>query len=44
MAAAWGSRLLDIGAIGHFNPAAGFGHWPRAAPRVHELTRTAKEE
>ena len=30
-AADWGSRLVDIGAVGHLNPAAGFGEWPRAA-------------
>ena len=30
LAAAWGSRLVDIGAAGHLNPAAGYGDWPLA--------------
>jgi len=29
-AADWGSDLVDIGAVGHLNPAAGFGEWPLA--------------
>lgn len=23
----WGSRFLDVGAVGHINPPAGFGEW-----------------
>jgi len=30
MAADWGSRLVDLGAVGHLNPASGFGPWPEA--------------
>ena len=30
LAAAWGSRLVDVGAVGHLNPAAGYGPWPQA--------------
>lgn len=26
----WGSRLVDLGEVGHLNPAAGFGPWPHA--------------
>ena len=26
----WHSELLDLGAVGHLNPAAGFGEWPQA--------------
>lgn len=26
----WGGEQVDVGAVGHLNPAAGFGHWPRA--------------
>ncbi|MDS0858231.1 alpha/beta hydrolase [Burkholderia pseudomultivorans] len=37
LASAWGSRLVDIGAVGHLNPAAGFGEWPRAVEFVSEL-------
>lgn len=34
----WGSRVVDIGAVGHLNPAAGFGEWPRAEELIRELT------
>ena len=27
MADAWGSHLIDIGPVGHLNPASGFGEW-----------------
>jgi predicted alpha/beta hydrolase family esterase len=37
LAAAWGSRLVDVGAVGHLNPAAGFGEWPRAEEFIREL-------
>jgi predicted alpha/beta hydrolase family esterase len=36
-AAAWGSRLVDLGEVGHLNPAAGFGPWPRAEELIREL-------
>jgi predicted alpha/beta hydrolase family esterase len=39
LATAWGSRLVDVGAVGHLNPAAGFGEWPRAHEFIRELTR-----
>ncbi len=37
LALAWGSRLVDVGAVGHLNPAAGFGEWPRARQFIAEL-------
>jgi predicted alpha/beta hydrolase family esterase len=37
LATAWGSRLVDVGAVGHLNPAAGFGPWPRAEELIREL-------
>lgn len=37
LAAAWGSRIENVGAVGHLNPAAGFGEWPRAEDFVREL-------
>lgn len=37
MAAAWGSRLVDLGEVGHLNPAAGFGPWAGAKSLLHEL-------
>lgn len=27
----WGSEFVDAGAVGHLNPASGFGEWPQAA-------------
>lgn len=33
----WNSRLVDIGACGHLNPAAGFGEWPLAETLIAEL-------
>lgn len=27
---AWGGRIVNIGAVGHLNPASGFGYWPQA--------------
>lgn len=26
----WGGRLVDLGNVGHLNPASGFGEWPAA--------------
>jgi hypothetical protein len=40
LAADWGSRLVDIGAVGHLNPAAGFGEWPPAEDFLRELSRS----
>ncbi|WP_434034761.1 RBBP9/YdeN family alpha/beta hydrolase [Cupriavidus sp. a3] len=37
MAADWGSRLVDLGEVGHLNPSAGFGEWPAAEELVREL-------
>jgi hypothetical protein len=33
----WGSRLVDLGEVGHLNPASGFGEWPRAELFIAEL-------
>lgn len=41
LATAWGSRLVNLGAVGHLNPAAGYGEWPRAHEFIAELTRIA---
>ena len=30
LAGAWGSRFIDIGPVGHLNPASGYGEWPGA--------------
>jgi predicted alpha/beta hydrolase family esterase len=37
MAQDWGSRLVDLGEVGHLNPAAGFGEWPLAQTLIREL-------
>ncbi|MCP2279485.1 RBBP9/YdeN family alpha/beta hydrolase [Nocardia amikacinitolerans] len=38
MAEAWGSRMVDLGDVGHLNPASGYGYWPRAEELLRELT------
>ena len=30
LADSWGSRFIDIGPVGHLNPASGYGEWPGA--------------
>ena len=37
LAADWGSRLVDLGLVGHLNPAAGYGEWPQAETLIREL-------
>ncbi|SFM82826.1 alpha/beta hydrolase [Variovorax sp. OV329] len=37
LAQGWGSRLADLGEVGHLNPASGFGPWPRAHEFIEEL-------
>lgn len=38
LAQAWGGRLVDLGDVGHLNPASGYGEWPRAEEFIDELT------
>lgn len=38
LATAWGSQLIELGAVGHLNPASGFGEWPQALELIHALT------
>lgn len=38
LAAAWGSELADLGAVGHLNPASGYGEWPRAESFIRALS------
>ena len=33
----WGSKLVDLGEVGHLNPASGFGEWPQALVFIDEL-------
>jgi len=39
MAGDWGSQLVNLGAVGHLNPAAGFGEWPQAQDFIRTLDR-----
>jgi uncharacterized protein len=36
-ARSWGSKLVDLGEVGHLNPASGFGEWPQAVSLINEL-------
>ena len=31
----WGSELVDLGEVGHLNPASGYGDWPLADTLIH---------
>lgn len=37
MAADWGARLVDLGEVGHLNPASGYGRWEGAHALLREL-------
>lgn len=37
MAIEWGSELVNVGAVGHINPASGFGVWPQAEQFIQSL-------
>ncbi|KXV04088.1 alpha/beta hydrolase [Caballeronia megalochromosomata] len=36
-ARAWGSRFVELGAVGHLNPASGHGEWPLAEEFISQL-------
>jgi hypothetical protein len=38
LAAAWGSRLVNLGPVGHLNPASGYGAWTRADEFIAALS------
>jgi hypothetical protein len=40
-AAAWGSRLAEVGAAGHINSQSGLGEWPAGLELLRELARRA---
>ena len=44
LANAWGSREHPLGAVGHLNPASGFGPWPEATSLIEELTAGIRSE
>ncbi|WP_405684164.1 alpha/beta hydrolase [Streptomyces sp. NBC_01387] len=37
LAECWGSRLVQLGEVGHLNPGSGYGPWPRAEELVREI-------
>jgi uncharacterized protein len=37
LAGDWHSRVVDLGAVGHLNPASGFGPWLRASQLIDAL-------
>ncbi|WP_397447975.1 RBBP9/YdeN family alpha/beta hydrolase [Pseudomonas sp. NA-150] len=39
LAEGWGSELLNLGEVGHLNPAAGYGPWQQAEALILELDR-----
>ena len=41
LAQAWGSKLVNLGNVGHLNPASGYGEWPQAEEFIRELARTS---
>ena len=38
LATDWGSELVDLGRVGHLNPASGFGAWPQALDLIARLS------
>jgi len=37
LAMAWRSKLVNVGEVGHLNPAAGYGEWPQAEELLREM-------
>ncbi|OLZ74181.1 alpha/beta hydrolase [Streptomyces sp. IMTB 2501] len=37
LARGWGSRLVELGAVGHLNPASGYGEWSQAEELIRVL-------
>lgn len=33
----WNSQLVNLGAVGHLNPVAGYGPWPQARTLIEQL-------
>ena len=42
LARAWGSRLIDLGKVGHLNPASGYGEWRQAETLIEELSALSR--
>jgi predicted alpha/beta hydrolase family esterase len=39
----WGGELVDLGEVGHLNPASGYGEWPRADDFIAELSASTSD-
>lgn len=37
LAAGWGGKLVDLGEVGHLNPASGYGEWQDAERLIEEV-------
>ena len=44
LAEGWGSRVVDLGEVGHLNPASGYGEWPRAEGLIEVLAASRLAE
>ncbi|HSW25344.1 MAG TPA: alpha/beta hydrolase, partial [Burkholderiaceae bacterium] len=33
----WDSQVVDLGCVGHLNPASGYGRWSRVEQLIDEL-------
>jgi len=33
----WGSETVDLGAVGHLNPASGYGEWSMASGLIKKM-------
>lgn len=42
LARGWGSRLLDLGNVGHLNPASGYGEWRQAEALIEDLSALSR--
>lgn len=40
-AEAWGSKFVNVGAVGHLNPVGGYGPWPQAVELLSEVCELA---
>ena len=40
MASGWGAELVDLGEVGHLNPASGYGPWPAAYALIRRLAQS----
>lgn len=41
LADSWGSRLVNLGEVGHLNPGSGYGEWPAAIELINDLAAAA---